>query len=358
MTYHGFEIFFQALGNADSIFVRHYINGAQTNILIDGGRRSHAEAVRSFLRSLGETQIHHLVCSHHHDDHAGGLIELVKDTSLTFHQAWVHTEEIVADKANLAHYEARGYKKLVDVLRASKETQVELIAALKQQAIPMAPPFAGAQVGPLLILSPSKDFYNAQLQRIQQEAVAQALNDRYLKRQLNNLFDVFSGGQTLFGKAAEEKEEEEGALGGEPTSPENEVSTVIFLNGRDFKTGSYLFTADAGTEALSSVKAISERFSNLLSRLTWMQLPHHGSRRNLNEDLLDHFKPTTAFVSAEGSVKHPSKKLVNAVKDRGGKVFSTHYPNNDEAKGHWLRKYEGTVPDISTSPAVPLYDAP
>jgi hypothetical protein len=118
---------------------------------------------------------------------------------------------------------------------------------------------------------------------------------------------------------------EAGELGGEPTSPENEVSTVICLpwdNGDN--TWRYsLLSADAGTEALKFVRQVSETAKGFLKGIPWMQLPHHGSRRNLSEELIDYYKPKTSFVSAEGSVKHPSKKLVNAVKASSRPISTT-----------------------------------
>jgi beta-lactamase superfamily II metal-dependent hydrolase len=359
MSYHGYEIYFQTLGNADSIFVRHHNQGVKTNILIDGGRKSHVEAVRGFLRDRGESEIHHLVCSHHHDDHAGGLVELVQDKTLTIRQAWVHTEEIMADVANLTVYAAHGYNKLVETLRASKQMQTDLISALHKRGIPIFSPWAGLWIGPLYVLSPSKQFYQEQLAKIKEESLAKALNDRYLRRQLNGMFDVVLGKQALFGAKAEAEEEEAGELGGEPTSPENEVSTVICLpwDNADNTRRYSLLTADAGTEALKFVRQVSETANGFLKAIPWMQLPHHGSRRNLSEELIDYYKPKMSFVSAEGSVKHPSKKLVNAVKARQGAVYSTHYPDNVEGKGNWLRHQHGNVPDVAITPATPLWDA-
>jgi beta-lactamase superfamily II metal-dependent hydrolase len=79
-------------------------------------------------------------------------------------------------------------------------------------------------------------------------------------------------------------------------------------------------TADAGVQALTQAKN-----SYKLAGLNWMKIPHHGSRRNVNEELIGHFKPKFAYVSAAGNNKHPRKKVVNAFKSTGTRVFSTHY---------------------------------
>ena len=86
-----------------------------------------------------------------------------------------------------------------------------------------------------------------------------------------------------------------------------------------------------------------------------MQIPHHGSRRNVNEELIGYFHPGSACVSAVGNNNHPRKKVVNAFKDAGTRVYSTHYQGSQG--GHlWYRI--GTVPERHDyGNAVALYDA-
>jgi hypothetical protein len=69
-------------------------------------------------------------------------------------------------------------------------------------------------------------------------------------------------------------------------------------------------------------------------------LPHHGSRRNLTENLVKYFKPAYAFVSADGSKQHPRRKVVNAFKGVGAKVYSTHHPASQP-----LHHFIGVVPE-------------
>jgi hypothetical protein len=74
----------------------------------------------------------------------------------------------------------------------------------------------------------------------------------------------------------------------------------------------------------------------------------------VTEELIAYFKPGTAFVSADGTRKHPRRAVVNAFKAVGAKVFSTHYPPPNG--GHkWF--HLGTVPDRPDySDATPLYE--
>src|SRR4030095_10475618 len=105
--------------------------------------------------------------------------------------------------------------------------------------------------------------------------------------------------KSIFGKEPETPLVEESEdLGGEPTSPANEVSTVLYLpfSQADGTKKHFLLTADAGTEALSQLVQLSAQANHLLFQLNWMQLPHHGSRRNLTVHLINYFRPRTAFV--------------------------------------------------------------
>jgi beta-lactamase superfamily II metal-dependent hydrolase len=126
-------------------------------------------------------------------------------------------------------------------------------------------------------------------------------------------------------------EEEPGLLDEPVTQAENEASVIL---ATQFDGNVLLFTGDAGVRALSRV-ANGYR----LGACRWMQIPHHGSRRNITRELIEHFRPQTAYVSAEGNKKHPRRAVVNAFKAVGTAVFSTHYPN-----GAHLRFHLGAVP--------------
>jgi beta-lactamase superfamily II metal-dependent hydrolase len=70
-----------------------------------------------------------------------------------------------------------------------------------------------------------------------------------------------------------------------------------------------------------------------------MQIPHHGSRRNITESLIEYFCPKSAFASASGNAKHPRQEVVEAFQKVGTIVYSTHYPHD----GHLLHRH-GAVP--------------
>lgn len=87
MAYNGFEIAMLLLGRADSLLVTKWDEDVPTRVLVDGGRKGHAASIRAFLEAHGATWIDHVVCTHHDDDHADGLVELIKDDDIQFGKA-------------------------------------------------------------------------------------------------------------------------------------------------------------------------------------------------------------------------------------------------------------------------------
>jgi beta-lactamase superfamily II metal-dependent hydrolase len=347
MSYNGFEIFYQNLGNADSIFVRYWDNGNPTNILIDGGRKTHVEQIEEFLDERSKdtpecsSTIHHLVCSHSDDDHAGGLVPLVENKKFPIGKAWVHDLRGTNFLPSSYRESLRswGDNKLLEKIETSEQTRLSLLTALEARGIAHEDPYMGVQIGPLWVLGPTIEFFREQYAQLIQEASAKSFEMLLESRQV----DQYLSEEML--KQADAANE----LGEGLTTPINEVSTVIILPSPYDGSGKYLFTGDVGPQGLDQVIG---RFGETVKSLRWFDVPHHGSRRSMRQKHIDHFSPTTSFISAKGSVKHPSRKMVKALKEHGS-VYSTHY---SVSASSWLRHSSGQVPNLNTVAATPLYE--
>jgi beta-lactamase superfamily II metal-dependent hydrolase len=334
--YDGIEIDMLSLGNADSILVTRWSAGYAVRVLIDGGNKSDADTVLGFLRRRSITHLDHVVCSHPHDDHAGGLRDIL--SGISFGQFWMH---IPSRHVNLAELRVslileatlKRSENVTRIITESLQTTADLETLIGRMGKIIQEPFAGMEIGPLTVCGPSVQFYEQQLADFKDFARLEAM-ERLLEARA--------------GQVAEEDRgvvAESSLLGVGGTEPENNSATILGFAYNDDK---FLLTSDAGVEALTAAKDAYQ-----LMDLRWMQIPHHGSRRNISEALIEHFKPQTAYVSAIGGTKHPRRAVVNAFKARGCKVFSTHYP---APGGHkWF--HLGTVPartDYSSD--APLWD--
>lgn len=103
------------------------------------------------------------------------------------------------------------------------------------------------------------------------------------------------------------------------TSAENNTSTIILFTIDGHRL---LFTGDAGKTALLNAIGYAEGIGISLTGMNFLDVPHHGSKRNLNSKILKKMNAATAFISAPAeSTKHPAKKVTNALKKHGAKVY-------------------------------------
>jgi beta-lactamase superfamily II metal-dependent hydrolase len=345
VSYQGLEIDLLNLGNADSILVTCWSNGLATRVLIDGGNSSDSQQVLAFLRRRGIAYLDHIVCSHPHDDHAAGLIGILNSNQINFGEAWLHLPR------NHANFSALQWAlsntsaaKVRRIIQESLETQSKLESAIRNRNKVPREPFVGESIGFLTVCGPTRSFYEEQLAQFADVGKLAELEESLSSYQGRINREEFLQGQGAWGQI--HLTTEGIGLGEAPTEPENESSTILctVYDGKKL-----LLTADAGVEAL-----IRAKDSYDLANLTWMQIPHHGSRRNINEELIAYFRPGVAYVSAEGNNKHPRRMVVNAFKSVGTRVFSTHYPG-PQGGDLWYRI--GVVPvRPNYGQAVALYD--
>jgi hypothetical protein len=225
-------------------------------------------------------------------------------------------------------------------IRKSLETVASLFNTAKKRSIAHEEPFKGKRIGNLEVCSPTEEFYNGlvvemtDVEKIKAEDAAQVRYD--VQTALEEAMSKGILGDALAGSSL---------LSDPHTTPENESSVVV---GTTHDGKVLLFTADAGTCALTNVVRDYK-----VAGVHWMQIPHHGSRRNLTQTLIETFSPTVAFVSAAGNDKHPRKAVVNAFKKLNANVYSTHYPEPAHKRYHL-----GTVPDRGGyGPATSLWNA-
>ena len=132
------------------------------------------------------------------------------------------------------------------------------------------------------------------------------------------------------------------------TTPDNEMSVVLhgFLDNQGV-----LFTGDAGIRALKIAMDYADKINMTLKyNLSFIQIPHHGSRHNVSPSILDRligpkvhegrYTGELAFASVAENSDHPLKMVVNAFIRRGVRVFKTRgcglcKHNNIENRKGW-----------------------
>ena len=286
----------------------------QTVLVIDGGDKDAGSTLAEHIRTYYKTDQVDIVISTHPDaDHASGLSTVLEEMDvrqLLMHRPWEHAGDI-KDAFSDGRWTERGLgEKIEKSLRHANE--LETIANKKQ--IPILEPFQGVATpnGSLRVLGPSFDFY-------------QSLLPHFRSTPATNIPSPMGG---LLQKARETVELIEDRFDldllnddEDTTSPENNSSTIILLSldGRRL-----LFTGDAGKTALLHAANYAQTLGISLAGMEFLDVPHHGSRRNLSTKVLKRINASTAYISVStSSPKHPAKKIINGLKKHGAEVFLT-----------------------------------
>ncbi|MGW6909538.1 ComEC/Rec2 family competence protein [Streptomyces sp. NPDC054940] len=325
----GYEIDFLPVGDGskggDAIALRYgNLFGRQAEqkvIVIDGGYKDDGEALVEHIHNYYDTDRVDIVVSTHPDqDHISGLEVVLRKMDvqeLWMHLPWKHSASLAA--ARNFNFRSSVIK---EQLRASLQGAVDLEGIAREEGVSIVEPFAGHQTsdGAFKVLGPSIEYYEELLREIMTPGTAKA-SDPTWEEILHKL---------LAARVSESLTEETLSEDTE-TSSSNNTSAICLL---EFDGRRSLFTGDAGIPALNDAIDELEAAGFTAGDLRFVQVPHHGSQRNVSPSLLNRLlgpkgqtqRIGTAFASVppeNPKGKHPSKKSTNAFLRRGYPVHLT-----------------------------------
>jgi beta-lactamase superfamily II metal-dependent hydrolase len=353
----------------DAIVVRYGDVNNYRLMVVDGGTAESGENMVSHLRKhFGQSvTLSDVVLTHSDADHASGLREILQQipvTNLWLHVPWWLSEEAISlfkNKSWTREGLGAAIKKEYDIV-----SEIVDLAALARCKIYY--PFQGAQIGPFTVLSPSKWHYLYLLPQFDgtpdpDQSVIESANMWIGKAQTRLLKAIFEQVAATVLNWVPETWNGERLRDGGQTSASNESSVVLYaFVGND----RVLLTGDAGINALSWSVQYAYAYNLPLQAFTFVQIPHHGSRRNVGPSVLNELlgpiqpegmKRFSAFVSApKDDDQHPRKIVLNAFMRRGGRVIATQ----GSSKIHWGgfpgRAGYTTALELPFSPSVENYD--
>jgi beta-lactamase superfamily II metal-dependent hydrolase len=327
----GFEIDFMPVGegekNGDAIALRYGQPGNYTVYVVDGGYSQSGEKLVEHIQTHYDNPgyINYVLCTHADMDHCSGLrtvIENFEIGALYMNRPWVHAAEMLNQGLfKSSRWTVEGLEK---TLRDEYRIIAELEEMAKERGIPIRTAFQGQSVGQFHILSPSRQRYLelvAQFDRTPAAAKMEATLDALglFKSAMDKVVE-WVGESWGYETLSEDAE----------TSPENE-SSIVQLANLDGRL--VLLTGDAGVTSLHEAADYAEALGVKLPGVDFMQMPHHGSRRNVSPSVLNRWLgprlllPTekmTVYASvAKECETHPRRKVVNAFIRRGASVHTT-----------------------------------
>jgi len=295
--------------SADAITARFSVPGRLTPavIVVDAGYSAAAEVIADHIATWYGTRHVDVVLSTHPDaDHLNGipaLFPLLSVGELLIHEPRLHGHDGTDADCTAIH---------------------EVVAAAKAASVPVAEPFQGLTRlgGALTVVGPSRDYYE------------KLLNDQVgttavLKSVRHMLAEAASRGRQKVRSVvpwapAETLVDDSGG-----TSARNNSSIVVSLSAEGYRA---LLTGDAGVPALTRACDYMDVIGISGLPLNLLQIPHHGSRHNLDGKLLDRIlaMSTGGAHGVQGAVAsasaldpaHPHPAVTNAVKRRSFSAYS------------------------------------
>lgn len=318
-----FEIDFlavEAAKSGDAITIRYQIDDKVFVHVVDGGFTDTGEDVLAHIDKYygANAYIDNVVLTHSDGDHARGLKHVLENGSvgiLWMNRPWLYAEELIDRFATYNSVDA-----LKSSLRRCYPTVNDLEVIAKAQGIEIKEAFQGTQIGSFHVMSPTRATY---LDLI----VESEWTPKGIDKSNNRATRIRSGG-TFAASWGEE------VFSTEETSAENEMSVV---QAAQIAGKTILLTGDTGRRGLQAVVDFAPSIGIKLPGIDRFQVPHHGSRRNVNSELLDQIlgprytnqsgtpqrKFTALISSALEDTHHPRKSVERAMFHRGGFVTKT-----------------------------------
>lgn len=369
MSNFGYEIDFLPVGNGssgDAIAVRYGIAPNYKIMIVDGGTKESGIALVEHIKKYYKTnRVDYVVNTHPDKDHTSGLTEVLENLEvgeLWLHRPWRYIENIIKYVDSSQTPFLRDKRTTIESIRRRFEEEYyryakELEEIAKRKSIMIREPYEGAPIGEFCVLSPNKEWYLYDL--IPNSDKTQEIATEDSKSVWDSMKEILFNIKEELGT--------ETLRDNRVTSRENESSVILYANFERYGYGRILLTADAGNEALQNAYDYAcECEVDISHNLQFIQIPHHGSRRNVSPQVLNQIigkpkeKPQdsiTAFVSAGKNDKdHPRRVVTNAFIRRGCKVVATqgntthHHRNMPEREG-WA-----TAELIPFYPKVESYD--
>ena len=362
----GVDVEFMPVGEGqkagDAIVIRYGDAENYQVMVVDGGTEDAGEKVLEHInRYCGAgRQVSHMVCTHSDGDHASGLrtiIEKHQVLNLWLHRPWTYASQIVPLFTS-SNWTPKG---LEGAIRREYPLIGELEALALVTGATVKDPFEGDVIGPFTVLSPKPWVYAhlvPQFRRTPDPNVdALKTANMWLEQPSLRSTVMAAVGAKIANWLPEHWDVEMLSEYG-VTSAENETSVVLYGN---FSTTSVLLTADAGVNALRWANDFAAKNGIDLTQTELVQVPHHGSRRNVSPSVLDLLvgpklpqgtpNVKTAVVSApKDDEVHPRRLVANAFLRRGAPVYATQ-----GRSVRWHRNMEERPHYVPVKP-LPFYD--
>lgn len=345
----GFEIDLLPVGSkkksGDCIVIRYgdLVKGGdkQTVIVIDGGYKNTWEDtlkphLKQYSNCIIDKKIHIdlVILSHTDQDHVSGLVEMINDEEVTVDMLMMHTPwtELTPKWFKDGRITKSSLKdRIGDAFEIAKDLD-DAASAKKISRTYLEPGSYRLNDATITILGPSSDFYktciaNCEKTPDQDENVENMPKSGTGSNEIE--YEPYVKGKIKWNYA-------------ETTSPVNESSLILLLKYEKTKV---LLTGDAGKQGLTNAIQYANDNKITLNDCTIIKMPHHGSRKNVDPEIMDNFIGSDKLFyscASDDLGHHPSTRLINMLYEKGFKLQkstsgATLHWGKDAPDRHWKK---------------------
>ena len=318
-----YEIDLLSVGAADACLI-HFFNDENNKsytILIDAGNYSDGKEVSDFIKLRYPNHFIDLaICTHCDADHFGGFIYLLEQIEENVSGCITIGKMLVDDPGNhVSSDEVKRYRLQKSVEKEAREVFSlddgrNLFDMLNKAKVQYEEAFSDSNYSHLdnhiKIVAPTEAYYEQLVYSFRNKL--QAYNDEDSDSD-DTIVTPYNG--KVFSLILDKTSDD--------ASAHNQSSMMVLFKPDDGKK--YLFMGDAGRDAFANMDEIDMKS---IANITWLKVPHHGSKHNMSNEMINHIRPKIAYISAEKYGKYISQAIVGALKKAGSKVYSTYKSGN------------------------------
>jgi hypothetical protein len=337
--------------NGDAIVVKwgdtkdsdYYLN------IVDGGFTDTGDQIITHIEDYHTKNavIANVVLTHADNDHACGLIKVLEHEGFTILTLWMNKPWDYVDEVLDKFHGLYTRDGLVKKMREMHPYLVEMEKIAERRGIKICAPLQGAQIGAFTVLAPSRARYVALIPDLEKTPPS------YASDSASTLGGIFGSALKNIVEKIKERLDLETLDNNPPATSASNESSVVQMG--TFGTQRVLLTGDVGPEGLDEAASYAESI-HLQIQPNVIQIPHHGSRRNVTPAVLNRWLgpyPSSRRGDAVASVgkdepRYPRVKVANAFIRRGFDVCKTDTG--------WVNFYSGydRRPNMGLATVVPF----
>lgn len=298
-------------GDADIIIICHHTAQEDFIILIDAGNYNNGKRIKKHLKEKYNTSYIDLaICTHPDDDHKGGFFYLLNDDDIEIEEFWLTDPADFLTEADIKYYrnEENARKAVRQIWENASDTSENLIDLIDDNCSFWKSVIAGDkhETLPIKIVAPNANYYG--------EVVKQMVEDYGVEAYEESDTEKYDSAAVVEEKDAKSIID----TTHDDPSPYNKSSLVVL-----YEPNASNRCLVAGDASRASLVQMLKDYTELKNGVYKFKVPHHGSRHNLTTEIIDNLKPTTSYISAAGTRKHPNNSVVYWL-SKYGSVYSTH----------------------------------